>query len=214
MRIIAVSDVHEHYDALEPLPAGDVLVIAGDLCERPDASFAAADAWLASVAPRFESVIYVPGNHDAGIVRVPRKYRQLARNLLAAMLVDATVEIHGLRFHAMPWDFGDREAPEAAIPEGLDVLVTHEPPAGVRDWSPRSTDDRLGNRELRRRVEIAAPRLHVFGHCHAAYGAERRGPTFFVNVAICGDPKAYYRAAHPATIIDIDRESIAVTQPH
>jgi Icc-related predicted phosphoesterase len=211
VRLIAISDVHEHWDTLD-LPDGDVLVIAGDLCERRDESIKAADAWLASVQSAYERVLFIPGNHDGRIVDNHKKYRGLAPHLLDIMLVDATIDLMGLKVHAMPWDFGERDAPESLIPHGLDILITHEPAEGILDWSPRAREDRLGNRTLRKRVDEVAPRLHIFGHCHMAYGSETHGSTVFVNVAICGDVKKYYNAAHPATIIDIDPHNLTVTQ--
>jgi Icc-related predicted phosphoesterase len=211
MRIIAISDVHEKWDSLE-LPAGDVLVIAGDLCERRDESFAAADEWLASVQASYSRVLYVPGNHDGRVMYDPRKYGTLAPNLFAAMLVDKAIFHNDLRLHAMPWDFADRDAPESLIPSGLDILVTHEPVFGILDFSPKSQADRLGNRTLLQRVNEMKPRLMIHGHCHMAYGIERNEHTTFVNVAICGGIKNYYAAAHPATIIDIDKDTIEITQ--
>jgi Icc-related predicted phosphoesterase len=211
LKIIAISDVHEKWGTLD-LPAGDVLVIAGDLCERRDESFKAADAWLASLQANYEHVIYVPGNHDGRIIGDAKKYRGLAPHLLDVILVDQTIDLKGLRVHAMPWDFGERESPESLIPAGLDILITHEPPEGILDWSPKARDDQLGNRTLRKRVTEVQPRLHIFGHCHMAFGIETHGPTVFANVAICGSLKKYYDAAHPATIIDIDEQRIEVSQ--
>jgi Icc-related predicted phosphoesterase len=112
----------------------------------------------------------------------------------------------------MPWDFGDRRDPESLIPAGLDVLVSHEPPHGILDWSAYSRDDRLGNIALAKRVEEAKPRVHSFGHCHMAHGHVKIGSTHYVNVAVCGDSLRYYAYARPATIIDIVRDSITVDQ--
>lgn len=211
MRIVAISDVPEEWGKID-LPGADLLIIAGDLCEESDASFVEADAWIASISERFERLIYVPGNHDCNILLEPEKYRLLTPHLLAATLVDETAVIDRLRFHAMPWDFGERSDPEARIPVGLDVLVTHEPPFGIRDWSLRSKADHLGNRALYRRTGEVAPRLHIFGHCHMGFGSEVRGATTFVNVAICGHQRDYYKAAHSATLIDIQRHSLRIYQ--
>lgn len=211
MRLVAISDVHEQWAELE-LPEGDILIVAGDLCEHSDQSFASADAWFATVALRFEHAIYVPGNHDVGVLTQPRKYQSLAPHLYDSLLVDETIDLAGLRIHGMPWESAGRDHSEQSIPEGLDVLVTHEPPFNILDWSWKAKDIRLGNADLRKRIEVVKPRLHVFGHCHAAFGTERRGATTFANVAVCGDPKKYYGAYHPPTIIEIGEESIGITQ--
>lgn len=193
-------------------PPGDVLVIANDLCGQADSSFAAANTWLKSVREHYSGIIYFPGNHDWPIVEQPRKYRSVAPLLLDAILVNETTQVGGLRLHAMPWDFDDRDCPESLIPADLDILVTHESPLGILDWSVRASDDRLGNRKLRQRVEEVAPQLQLFGHCHMAYGAGVHRATTFVNLSTCGDPKKYYRRSHAATIVDIDRHSLTVAQ--
>lgn len=214
LKIVAISDVHEKWADLE-LPPADLLIIAGDLCERRDQSFAAADAWVATVEQRFTfGALYVPGNHDAPILESAqaKKYQALAPHLFDVMLVDKTVEVSGLRIHGMPWDFADRETPEEKIPSGLDILVTHEPPQGILDWSARSPDDSQGNRSLRQRVAIVRPRLHIFGHCHMAYGVHKTPETTFINVAICGTPSKYYAPGHPATVIDGLPDETRITQ--
>lgn len=213
-RIVAVSDIHREWRKVSP-PPGDVLVIAGDVCEPKEESFASADAWLASISGRFGRVLYVPGNHDANILAEPSRLGAVAPNLVAAMLIDETVVVDGLAIHGMPWESPGRSNPELCIPSGLDVLITHEPPQGIRDWSPRSRLDRLGNRVLRNRVEQARPRLHIFGHCHMAHGHESLGDSLFVNVAICGQLGKYYRAAWSATVINVTMEGIEILpEPH
>lgn len=200
-----MSDIHEQWASLD-IPKGDVLIVAGDVCERSDGSFAAADHWFASISSRFRRAIYVPGNHDAGILLQPRKYKAIAPNLLAAMLIDETIKVEGIRLHGMPWESPGRRGSEALIPNALDVLVTHEPPYGILDWSPKSKDVRLGNTALRKHVKAVKPRVHIFGHCHMAHGHEQAGATTFFNVAICGAPHQYYRAYHPVTVIDIEAQ--------
>lgn len=55
------------------------------------------------------------------------------------------------------------------IPSGIDILVTHTPPHGIRDRC--KTGEFCGCEDLRREVcERIRPRLHVFGHIHEGYG--------------------------------------------
>jgi hypothetical protein len=69
------------------------------------------------------------------------------------------------------------------IPTGLDVLVTHMPPAGILDFA----DDRhKGSPALLAAVQRAAPRYHIFGHVHDCPGMVTVGPTTFVNATVCG----------------------------
>lgn len=200
MRIIAVSDVHSNFDIVVPL--GDVLVVAGDLCDNQTEQFAKADAWLATQPHPYK--LFVAGNHDSFVVRDQGLLPSVTR------LVDEAIEIGGLRFYGVPWRRRGGAAPDEHVPAGVDVLISHEPPYGIRDWAPR-LQNRIGSDFLLRQVEAVKPRLHLFGHAHVGYGYEKRGETLFCNVAICGTPHNYYAAGHLATIVDIDADRIAVS---
>jgi Icc-related predicted phosphoesterase len=194
MKIVAISDVHGHFDI--DMPTGDVLIVAGDVCDNSSEQFAAANAWLSMLPHRHK--LYVAGNHDTHTLRRPDLLPSVTR------LIDETVGIGGLRFYGLPWQFGDRVVADLQIPERIDVLISHEPPYGIGDWSPR-LQTHIGNRALRVRVQEVKPKLHVFGHAHFGYGSVRLGETLYVNAAICGDPaRGYYAAAHAATVIKIE----------
>jgi Icc-related predicted phosphoesterase len=201
MKLVCLSDVHEHFDVV--VPDGDVLIIAGDLCERSNASFVKAESWVKSLAKRFKYIVYVPGNHDQPILERPSEYRGIAPTLLGSMVVDATMEIDGIRIYGMPYESHGRENPEEVIPEGVDVLVTHEPPWGVRDWAPQNRDTHIGNAALLRAVERQRPRVHIFGHAHFGHGLLYDNGTLYANVAICGRPGKYYGLAHAPTVLNI-----------
>jgi D,D-heptose 1,7-bisphosphate phosphatase len=136
-----------------------------------------------------------------------------ARALVAAFtyLEDAEATIAGLRFYGSPWQpaFNDwafnlpRGAPLAAvwsrIPTGLDVLVTHGPPAGIGDEGP--VGGRAGCADLFDRVREVTPRLHMFGHIHQDGGLWHEGTTTFANVTT-------WECERGATVIDIESDSI------
>jgi Icc-related predicted phosphoesterase len=46
------------------------------------------------------------------------------------------------------------------------------------------TTKSVGSQELRDRVRLVKPKLHVFGHIHSCSGAEVVDGTLFVNAAI------------------------------
>ncbi|CAI7621633.1 unnamed protein product [Penicillium glandicola] len=63
--------------------------------------------------------------------------------------------------------------PKNPIPDypAIDILLTHGPPAGVLDQVP--PDLNVGCEHLLRAVRRARPRLHLFGHIHEGWGAQR-----------------------------------------
>lgn len=72
------------------------------------------------------------------------------------------------------WAFNADIGPELAekwkaIPNDVDVLITHGPPRGILD---RNSDGFVcGCPDLRNEVlDRVKPRLHVFGHIHESYG--------------------------------------------
>src|SRR5437588_8575455 len=62
LRIVAISDTHEQHEQLQ-LPAGDLLICAGDISfnGRPQA-IASFNRWFAAQPHRFK--ILIAGNHD------------------------------------------------------------------------------------------------------------------------------------------------------
>jgi predicted phosphohydrolase len=189
MRIVAVADTHLFHPELV-VPDGDVFVHAGDLCRSGDlAELAEAARWVCSLPHRHKVV--VSGNHDWAFVHTPAEARALFGKDVS-YLQDSGVTLDGVRFWGSPWqpEYNDwawnlPRGPELAarwalIPEGLDVLITHGPPAGVGD---RYTEQgRQGCADLRDRVARVKPRLHLFGHIHQDGGFWQLGPTAFANV--------------------------------
>lgn len=205
MRLVCISDTHSRHQDLD-LPAGDVLVHAGDLTTRgTEKEIRAVDAWLGTLA--FRHKVIIAGNHDFGFERDPAARSWIQH---ATYLQDEGVEIEGVRFWGSPWqprffDWAfnlDRGAPLRhiwdAIPADTDVLITHGPPHGILDRTAHGED--VGCEELRRAVERVAPRLHVFGHIHESHGTFEGGPTRFVNASTCD---LRYRAVQPPVVVDL-----------
>jgi predicted phosphodiesterase len=205
VRVICLSDIHAEWDRIE-VPEGDILVVAGDLCDDDPKDVLAARHWFATM--QHATKLYVCGNHDDAAIAWPGIYPMLD------VLVDRQIEANGLRIYGAPWDSEGRFGWEFKIPDSLDILITHEPPYRILDWSDRggSRDgNRLGNRDLLTVIKRVMPRIHIFGHCHQPYGNQQIGDTIFANVAICD---RQYQAAHPVTVIDITDEDITVNQWH
>lgn len=204
MKIVCISDTHGRHDGIV-LPEGDVLVHAGDSTKRGGvAEIDAFNAWLGGLP--FERKVVIAGNHDFALERDPYVRTHITN---ATYLEDEGCEIRGVRFWGSPWQprFFDWAFNEdrgllwrkwALIPTGVDVLITHGPPAGMLDRT--YSGEPVGCEELYEELERVRPRLHVFGHIHEAYGIMRRGETTYVNAAICD---LQYRPVHAPIVVEI-----------
>jgi Icc-related predicted phosphoesterase len=87
-----------------------------------------------------------------------------------------------------------------AVPDGVDVLVTHTPPLGHGDLT--ATGDRVGSSALAEAIARLQPPLAVFGHIHEGRGEPTRaGVTLCANSAICD--RRFERRNQP-WLIDVD----------
>ena len=188
-----ISDTHGRYECLPPLPAGDILIHAGDLTSHGRLKdLEEVNRFFASQPHAHK--IAIAGNLDFCCEGAREHVKRI---FTAAQYLEAeSVELCGLHIYGSPWTprflnlaFNlDRGAPLAAvwakIPADVDVLVTHTPPHGILDRTSRGIE--AGCEELKLRVIELTPKLHVFGHIHEAYGQIRTHATLFVNAAMPG----------------------------
>ncbi len=118
-----------------------------------------------------------------------------------------------------PWFFGSAFNLERGaelrkkwdlIPAQVDVLITHSPPHGVLDRTPKG--EKVGCEELLAATERTRPRLHVFGHVHESYGVQRFGRTLLVNASNC---TSRYQPINPVLVVDLptNGNAVVVTGP-
>lgn len=210
LEIIVVSDTHGRHDELGEL-AGDVLVHCGDGCtvsNQGSADHDSLDAWFAR--QRFNLILAIGGNCDYEFARRARARVPVFRH--ARVLQDETVEHGGLRFHGAPWTpflsgmpfYGDdvrlRRA-WRAVPEGVDVLITHTAAAGILDHNRHGHS--LGCGHLLDELPRIRPRLHLFGHHHAAAGTTTRDGTVHLNASMVD---SRYRIARPPWRVRVDQD--------
>jgi len=177
---------------------------------------------IASYADGFRANVGVMGAVPGAVISDPALVRAAERIMSGAgrgahYLRDTEVYVHTSRgggplyVYGSPWqpEFNDwafnlpRKGRElaarwAAIPSGLDVLITHGPPFGILDRT--STGEHAGCELLRAAVERARPRLHVFGHVHEGYGVVERDGTIYVNASICD---LSYRPVNAPVVVDL-----------
>jgi Icc-related predicted phosphoesterase len=77
----------------------------------------------------------------------------------------------------------ERAALYNTIPTDIDVVITHGPPYGILDCPPGS-GTHIGCPQLLDAVMRLRPRIHLFGHAHAAFGMVQKDDTLYVNAAM------------------------------
>ena len=227
IRIVAISDTHNKHDQVQ-IPEGDILVHTGDMTlrgtEEELLSFA---KWFAAIEG-FDAKIVIAGNHDLSLdteqceakgTKDSRRIKELFLETLgdASYLEDSSIHLHGLHIYGAPWQpyFEDwafqlgRGAPcaacWAAVPDTVDVLLTHGPPLGRGDLCfPNGR--RAGCRDLLRHIQSRIkPYVHIFGHIHeATTSPSSDGVTDFINASTCN---IKYRPLHPPVLLDLPRSS-------
>ena len=206
-RIVLLSDTHNCNEQIS-VPDGDILIHAGDATNRGQVDeIVAFNEWFSGFPHKHK--IFVAGNHD-WLFETRPKYAQslLAENVV--YLQDSAVEILGLKIYGSPWQprffdwaFNLNRGGEMAekwklIPNEVDILITHGPPFGILDETPRG--DFAGCEELRKRVEEIRPQLHVFGHIHFGYGETEKFGVRFVNASNCDED---YLPTNPPIVVDL-----------
>jgi Icc-related predicted phosphoesterase len=71
------------------------------------------------------------------------------------------------------------------VPDGIDVLLTHGPPAnhgGLLRWDNSDVGCEDLHAAATKRIR---PKVHVFGHVHEGYGVTNEASTVFVNCSTC-----------------------------
>lgn len=232
MRIVALSDQHGFLPDIPPcdllIVAGDVCPDSfGPFTARhaPEQQKAWFDRnvrpWLAS-APATHKIL-TWGNHDWGgqACSFFSDSPAQARSTDLQILVDEETRVprpKGVDGHVsvwatpwsntfMRWAFMKKasELAEvyAAIPAGIDILVSHQPPlyCGDRVFDMDSGRiEHVGSRELLDAIERLRPKLVICGHVHGGSGRyEHQGITIY-NVSVVDEA---YRLVNKPTIIDL-----------
>ncbi len=213
-KITFISDTHNKHGELTPqiiAAKPDVLVHCGDSTNsgwgiapnnaKEVLELSSVIEWCDMLLGKeyVGAVIMIAGNHE---ITLQSSYEQSVRSKERMALCgihyleDSGVTLDGVSFYGSPWtpqcgpwgfqieNKWQAEAIWKKIPEHLDVLITHGPPAGILD----KTEDgiRVGCDHLR--VHLAAqtkynlaPRIHAFGHIHHSYGMQLQGRTLHIN---------------------------------
>lgn len=181
MRIVHLSDTHNRHHQLPDMPEADLVVHSGDI------SFAGSEdeaidfiQWFMSLPYKYK--VFIAGNHDNCLYEA--NIDGLPENCF--YLCNSSVMIEGAKFYGLPMFMEDTMSGKfdesiRNIPSDTDILVTHQPPYGVLDFSENI---HYGDHLLLQTVLDIRPRYHLFGHIHDAYGVEKGKSTIFSNASL------------------------------
>lgn len=175
IRLLQISDTHNKHNELPTLPEADIIVHCGDFTQQgtEEETFDFLN-WFIELP--YKHKILITGNHDLCLWGA-EDIENLPDNVY--FLQDRGCVIEGLKFFGLAYSH-----PERCIPDGIDVLITHEPPVKILD---KSSGIHWGNASLRDRVLMVKPKYHLFGHAHNAYGTEKYDGIIFSNGASLDD---------------------------
>jgi len=197
IKIAAMSDMHGRLEGLDPRGCG-VCVVAGDFSRQTGFGRWAMKEQREWIHDEFfawtgrfpeTAFVVVAGNHDLCLDPVMTS-RYAGENWRiewpsnVKYLCDSGVEAHGLRFYGTPWvpvincrwafegESGKLKKRFSAIPENVDVLVTHAPPRlpgyqGDISLEFGADSDRFGSVELAEALFEKKPRYAFCGHIHS-----------------------------------------------
>jgi len=228
VRFVCISDTHgRHWEMTQRLPAGDVLLHAGDFSmSGEEAEVLDFSSWLRSL--HFSKKVIIAGNHDLTFEQKSlqdsskgKPAEDAVRQAFLATfkeddnvvyLEDAECSVQGIRIYGTPWqpEFGywafnlPRGAPIAekwtAIPAGIDVLLVHGPPLGRGD-ACLPARRRVGCADLLTEIQSRIrPGFCVYGHVHEGAGVTFDGTTHFINASSLNEN---YECVYAPIVFDV-----------
>lgn len=210
MKIVAISDSHTLHHNLK-LPAGDVLIHAGDFSSMGKIPEIMNFLTWFEVQP-FKYKLFIAGNHDLLCQDDPQLFQGLLEGFPTILYLQEQEEIiDGIKFYGTPWvkqyynwafmEEEDRlEMKYARIPKDTDVLIVHGPPYGILDKNKHG--EHCGSMSLLncfQKKEIQ-PRLTVFGHIHHSSNMLAHKYGTFINAAVLDDD---YKVAFPPRVVEV-----------
>lgn len=224
IRFVCISDSHSQFI---PLPAGDVLLHAGDFTRKGSRE----EVWEFANYLRnqdFQYKVVIAGNHDTpfdvenytDIISKKRNpnpcdpfaTKGLLRDVI--YLEDSLAVVFGYKVWGTPWTEqhvkgaftlkGREKISEKwqNIPTNIDILLSHSPPYNILD---RTKDNRrVGSESLASAVLRISPRLHIFGHIHESRGVFHQNSITYINASICSNR---YKPIYRAYVFDLPRIS-------
>jgi len=213
MRIALISDTHGYHEKVK-IPKVDYLIHCGDFTNvGKKEELLNFNLWCRELKKEgtVKGVILVPGNHDISLERETEKSLKYLSDV-DHILIHRYIEVEGMRIWGTPytpiffnWSFMKNEDDLYwifnQIPVNLDILISHGPPFGVRDWNGRN---HAGSKAMSEVLEYKRPKWFFCGHIHESRGVQQimheNGAT--TNAVNASNMDRNYRAL-PPIILDI-----------
>jgi len=210
-QLITADDIRNNQQLID-LPGGDLLIHAGDFMSSGYSKHEAEDFlyWFNTIKG-YDKKIFIAGNHDRIMQNDPDwatdilkeyktiDYLQDEEYGLYDITKDRSINIYGSPWQPefYQWAFNlPRNGEELksrweAIPENVDILITHGPAFGFLDDVEGNRGIHLGCELLINRIKEVKPKIHVCGHIHSGYGYDFDGHTHFFNASILNERYTY-----------------------
>ena len=217
LRITFISDTHnKHKQLTSLLPGGDLIVHAGDLSSLGHQHEIQGFCTWFNKLSNYDHKVFISGNHDFMFEKDPAQAKEiwtsykdidyLQDEVMSIQIGDnPEVKIYGSPWQPefynwafnLPRNGEELEAKWAAIPNDIDILITHGPANGYLDKVMGGWEN-LGCEKLTEAIKIKKPKIHVCGHIHSGYGYLFDGDTHFINASVLDEQ--YYLTHKPLTV--------------
>ena len=129
------------------------------------------------VLPKFEHAYTLVAQRLAEVTGLPDNVHYLCNS---SVIIDG-VKLYGMPMFMEDLADGSYDRNIRAIPEDTDVLITHQPPYKILDFSENR---HYGDKGIWKRVMEVVPRFHLFGHIHNAYNMYTFKQVAFSNASL------------------------------
>jgi len=195
LKFVAISDTHCRHRQVK-LPAGDVLLHAGDLTYKGEKTEVIDFlAWFAKQP--FKHKIFIAGNHDFYFEREKENAINAIIPEGVTYLNDSECIVDNIKIWGSPitpwfynWAFNrKRGAPIrkhwSKIPPDTQLVITHGPAFGMLDSA--LGDKHAGCIDLLKTIQGIKPKVHVCGHIHESWGKLERDGIKYINASVLNE---------------------------
>lgn len=212
MKICIISDTHNKHKQIEKLPDADCIIHCGDFSSKGYAhEIKNFMKWFSNLN-QYKYKILIAGNHDL----LFEQYSSLAKSLIPDNIIyleDSGINIEGINFYGSPvqpefynWAFNRTEDKLLqhwnAIPENVDILITHGSPKNILDYVEFDRKH-VGSYTLYESiVNRIKPLVNCFGHIHGSRGYVVENNITFINASVLNEQYEYTNIPFLIEIID------------